>query len=57
METGNDVYNVAALSVSFIYPLPFSLVLQWLAYALVEFIIAGIAAAAIYRPMPEFDGE
>jgi len=37
------------------YPLPFSLILQWLTYALVEFIIAGIAASAIYKPMPEYE--
>jgi hypothetical protein len=34
-----------------VYPLPFSLIMQWFGYGLVEFIIAGIAAAAIYRPL------
>ncbi len=38
-----------------VYPLPLSLVLQWFGYGLVEFIIAGITASAIYRPMPEYD--
>jgi len=34
-----------------LYPLPFSLIIQWFVYGLVEFILAGIAAAAIYRPL------
>lgn len=34
-----------------VYPLPFSLVMQWFGYGLIEFILAGIAAAAIYRPL------
>jgi len=38
-----------------VYPLPFSLIIQWFGYGLVEFIFAGIAAAAIYRPLPECD--
>jgi hypothetical protein len=32
-----------------VYPLPFSLVSQWFIYGLVESIVAGVAAAAIYR--------
>jgi hypothetical protein len=40
-----------------VYPLPFSLVLQWAGYGLIEFILAGLAAAAIYRPKPELDEE
>jgi hypothetical protein len=40
-----------------LYPLPFSLVLQWAGYGLIEFILAGLAASAIYRPKPELDEE
>lgn len=32
------------------YPIPFSLTIQWLLYGMAEFIIAGIVAAAVYRP-------
>lgn len=32
------------------YPIPFSLALQWFIYGMIEFIVAGIIAAAIYRP-------
>ena len=32
------------------YPLPFSLCLQWFIYGMIEFIICGIIAAAIYKP-------
>jgi len=38
-----------------VYPLPFSLIMQWVGYGFAEFILAGIAAAAIYKPLPEFD--
>ncbi len=34
-----------------IYPLPFSLIIQWFGFGLIEFILAGIAAAAIYKPV------
>ena len=40
-----------------LFPLPFSMIIQWFGYGLVEFILAGTAAAAIYRPMPAFDEE
>jgi len=40
-----------------VYPIPFSLVAQWFAYGIVEFILAGIAAAAIYQPVPEEEKE
>jgi len=40
-----------------LYPLPFALVLQWFCYGLVEFIIAGTAAALIYKPVPEEEKE
>jgi hypothetical protein len=33
-----------------VYPVPFSLAIQWFIYGLVEFLIAGVVAAAIYRP-------
>jgi hypothetical protein len=32
------------------YPIPFSLTMQWFLYGMAEFIIAGIVAAAVYRP-------
>ncbi len=33
------------------YPIPFSLCLQWFAYGMIEFIICGLIAAAIYKPI------
>ena len=33
-----------------IYPVPFSLVLQWFVYGMIQFIIYGIVAALIYKP-------
>jgi hypothetical protein len=33
------------------YPLPFSLCLQWFVYGMIEFVILGIIAAAIYKPV------
>ena len=32
------------------YPLPFLLCLQWFIYGLIEFVICGLIAAAIYKP-------
>ncbi|MBI4620384.1 MAG: hypothetical protein HY739_09520 [Desulfobacterales bacterium] len=32
------------------YPLPFSLCLQWFIFGMIEFIICGIIAAVIYKP-------
>mgnify|MGYP001579827119 CR=1 FL=1 len=32
------------------YPLPFSLCLSWFIYGMIEFIICGIIAAAVYKP-------
>ena len=32
------------------YPLPFSLCIQWFIYGMIEFIICGLIAAAIYKP-------
>ena len=32
------------------YPLPFSLCLLWFIYGMIEFIICGLIAAAIYKP-------
>jgi len=32
------------------YPLPFSLCLQWFIYGMIGFIICGIIAAAVYKP-------
>jgi len=33
-----------------LYPLPFSLCLQWFIYGMIEFVICGAIAAAIYKP-------
>ena len=33
------------------YPLPFSLCLQWFVFGMIEFIICGLIAAAIYKPV------
>jgi hypothetical protein len=33
------------------YPLPFSLCMQWFVYGMIEFIICGLIAAAIYKPV------
>ena len=35
------------------YPLPFSLIIQWFIYGLVEFIVFGIIAAVVYKPAME----
>jgi len=32
------------------YPLPFRLIIQWFVFGMIEFIILGIVAAAIYKP-------
>jgi hypothetical protein len=34
----------------FVYPLPFKLAAQWLIFGIIEFIIIGIIAAALYKP-------
>lgn len=33
-----------------IYPLPFSLCAQWFVYGMIQFVICGVIAAAVYRP-------
>jgi len=33
------------------FPFPFSLCLQWFIYGMIEYIICGIIAAAIYKPI------
>ncbi|MFQ6078514.1 MAG: hypothetical protein ACE5NJ_05185 [Thermodesulfobacteriota bacterium] len=33
-----------------IYPIPFSLAIQWFIYWMIQFIIIGLVAAAIYKP-------
>jgi len=40
----------AAFGQFVVYPIPFSLAIQWFIYGTIEFIIAGIITAAIYRP-------
>ncbi|MFH1248115.1 MAG: hypothetical protein V1490_03075 [Candidatus Omnitrophota bacterium] len=32
------------------YPIPASLALQWFIYGMIEFIIAGVVAAIVYKP-------
>lgn len=52
---GTVTAGMGALYLYIIFPIPFSLVLQWFGYQLVKFALAGIAAGAIYRPLPEDD--
>ena len=33
-----------------VYPLPFGLVIQWFIYGVIQFILCGIVAAALYKP-------
>ncbi len=33
-----------------VYPIPFSLAIQWFIFGFIEFVVAGVIAAAIYRP-------
>ncbi len=40
-----------------VYPLPFSLIIQWFLFGLAEFIIAGIAAALIYKPLEDLSDD
>ena len=40
----------AAFSQYVVYPIPFSLAIQWFIYGMLEFIIIGLVAAAIYKP-------
>jgi len=40
-----------------VYPLPFSLIIQWFLFGLAEFIAAGIAAALIYRPLEDLSDD
>lgn len=40
-----------------VYPLPFSLIIQWFIYGLAEFIVAGIAAALIYKPLEDLSDD
>lgn len=34
-----------------VYPIPLTLILQWFIYGMIRFIIYGIIAAAIYKPV------
>ena len=36
-----------------VYPIPYIMAFQWFVYTLIEFIILGIVAAAIYKPAEE----
>lgn len=36
-----------------VYAVSFSLIMQWFGYNLVKFVLAGVAAGAIYKPQPE----
>jgi hypothetical protein len=42
--------GVAILHQYAVYPVPFSLVLQWFAFGMIQTIIYGVIAALIYRP-------
>lgn len=41
---------VGMLSQYAVYPVPFSLVLQWFVFGMIQFTIYGIVAALIYKP-------
>lgn len=41
---------MAAYAQYVVYPLPYSMALQWFIYGLIEMIILGIATALIYKP-------
>jgi hypothetical protein len=36
-----------------VYPVPFTLALQWFIYGMIEFVICGLIAAMIYKPKKE----
>ena len=40
---------VGALNQYVVYPIPFSLAVQWFIYGMIQFIIAGIIASLIYK--------
>ncbi len=40
----------AMLNQYVVYPVPFSMVIQWLIYGLIQFILAGIVVSLIYKP-------
>lgn len=52
---GTVTAGMSALYLFIIFPVPLVLSIQWFGYQLVKFIIAGIAAGAIYKPLPEDD--
>jgi hypothetical protein len=35
----------------FMYPIPFSLAVKWFIFGMLEFVVAGIAAALVYKPV------
>ncbi|MCP4665063.1 MAG: hypothetical protein GY849_01750 [Deltaproteobacteria bacterium] len=41
---------VGALNQYVVYPIPFSLALQWFIYGMIEFIVCGVVVALIYKP-------
>lgn len=48
LMNGVSIFNQYA-----VYPVPFTLALQWFIYGMIEFIICGIIAAVIYKPRNE----
>jgi uncharacterized PurR-regulated membrane protein YhhQ (DUF165 family) len=42
--------NICVFYQYVVYPVPFSLALQWFIYGMIEFILCGIVAALIYKP-------
>jgi hypothetical protein len=44
---------VGTLNQYIVYPLPFKLVIQWIIFGLIQFSIAGILSALIYKPKPK----
>jgi len=43
------MYVSGMLGQYFMYPIPLGLALIWVLYGIVEMVIAGMAAAAVYR--------
>lgn len=52
---GTVTAGMGSLYLYILFPVPFLLVLQWFGYQLIKYIIAGIAAGSIYKPLPEDD--
>lgn len=54
---GIVTYGMGSLYQYVFFPLPIPMILRWFCYGLIEFILIGVAAAIIYKPVPEEDKE